>query len=763
VTGFLIILMIGYPTSAPNTPQIPSQNALHRLLSPQELMYGGSVSRYQLTVTGVPSISRDGVEVRIGRKKSVALLIYLVLDHNMAEKVHLAELLWPESRSNLKNLRTVISYLNGALGDTVIIREGSRVLLNRQVSLAVDVLEILNLVDLSSRILKENDRDHESIGLLERAVSLRNGRFLSGFTIAGSVEFDNWLLIQEYKFDVAMQNAFETLVSALESQSRYEQATRHAQRWVELDASNEIAHQALMRLYAYQKQRSAAVRQYRILERYLQEDMGTTPTSDTQFLYHSIQTGRYAPPPEHPVLLIFPFDSEGTVESFNDIAEGLTVEIIHSLSQFSGLRIASPSTSRRLKHAQKNIDFVHEELGVDYVVQGTVHIETPRVRVTALLTDVRSSLIIWSKRFLGEVEGFADIVNDITQAIVGELRIQVLPHNWASIRDRRPHDPQAYALYLQVRPGIYRRRRPALERALRQAEKCMDIVGENEILLALVGEIHLKFLEGSMDPNPRHIDEVRRCIDRVFAINPESGPGYFLSGYLHYRHARLQKAVYDFKKGLEREPDSPDILAHLVMTYVISGQIAAAEPLLERLLMIDPLTPLNHFWRGHTAMSEGRIEDAYHVYMKVHEMDPEDPFAGMAFGCIAIRAGRLEEGCAALEQLSFLDPDSNYAAHARFRRHAARGESITAINEVTPAMEAASRTSRSFAMNMANTYAMLKKRELAMDWLETAVDLGYLNYEFNAHHNQYFADLRTNDRFQAILRCARKARLEFEV
>src|SRR6202044_254146 len=134
-------------------------------------------------------------------------------------------------------------------------------------------------------------------GSLERAVQLYRDDFLAGFTLRGCPEFEEWQESVSEELRQALARGLQRLVTACIAEGTLDRAAGHARRWLQLDPLHEPAHQAIIRLHGWAGDRSAAMRQYRSLDRVLDRDLAVRPLPETTRLYDDVRAGRLGPPP----------------------------------------------------------------------------------------------------------------------------------------------------------------------------------------------------------------------------------------------------------------------------------------------------------------------------------------------------------------------------------------------------------------------------------------------------------------------------------
>lgn len=292
---------------------------------------------------------------------------------------------------------------------------------------------------------------------------------------------------------------------------------------------------------------------------------------------------------------------------------------------------------------------------------------------------------------------------------------------------------------------------------MRYIETALAIVGDNELLYSTLGHITLMHQESETDPSPTAFDRVDRLADRVFALNPDSARGHWLTAFVAFQRGDLRAAMRAGERAQALEPDDPDTLLLLGYVYAHAGRNAEARALLERAVEIDPLTPLTQCMPGFVAILEGRFEDAIAPYRRCYEMDPDSPFSVGCYGYALAYARRLDDATAILDDAAARFPGTAFGAWSRSLAHALRGESDDAVRAVTPELAAAARNDEMFARFLAGCFALAGENERALRWLEREVELGMLNHGFLARHDWFLHGLHGEPRYQALMERVRRA------
>jgi DNA-binding SARP family transcriptional activator/predicted ATPase len=256
--------------------------------------YGGAVAPVEISLLGPPRVRRAGQPVTFDTRKATALLAHLALAERPRSRESLCTLLWPgQDLEHARGaLRRTLSALRKSVGEEWIDSAADSVALRSAAGLDVDVHRFRSLA-----------RDGASIEELAAAVELFRGELLEGFALRDSPEFDAWQVYEADGLRRELGSALGRLVELTAARGEYARAISHARRWLELDSLHEPAHRELIRLYALNGDRAAALAQYRDCVRTLSQELGVAPLEETAALFEQVSEGTLAaptatPPPE---------------------------------------------------------------------------------------------------------------------------------------------------------------------------------------------------------------------------------------------------------------------------------------------------------------------------------------------------------------------------------------------------------------------------------------------------------------------------------
>jgi WD40 repeat protein/DNA-binding SARP family transcriptional activator len=264
---------------------------------------GDRMAALQILFFGGPDVNLEGGKAADLRSaKARALLAYLTVESNQAHRREkLIDLLWPDytESSARANLRRALADLRQAIGDHQaeppylhISRETLQ--FNTASDAWVDVIAFSALLGIKLPINPSLSPNYSmGIDQLEEAIRIYRGPFLEGFSIPDSASFEEWSLLTRERFQRQALQTLNQLAQAYQEEGEYERALPYAWRQVEMDPWQESGHRQVMRLLALSGQRGAALAQYEACRQLMQNELGTSPSEQTQKLYNLLRQGEW--------------------------------------------------------------------------------------------------------------------------------------------------------------------------------------------------------------------------------------------------------------------------------------------------------------------------------------------------------------------------------------------------------------------------------------------------------------------------------------
>jgi len=423
-------------------------------------------------------------------------------------------------------------------------------------------------------------------------------------------------------------------------------------------------------------------------------------------------------------LVVLPFANLSPDPENEFFADGLTEEVIADLSSISALRVISRTSAMRFKASDKDLRTIAGELHVRYVLEGSVRRAGSSLRVTAQLVDADTDSHVWAEKYSGSVEDVFQIQEEISRKIVTALQVKLTDTEVRAAAERPIDNPAAYDCYLQAHHEMLRFTPASLVRAETLADRGLALIGENPLLLATRGLVSWYYLNFSIRPEERYLDEAASFAARALEQDPNAFLGIFLRGLIAAKRGYIEAAVRDIRHARELKPGSAPSLE--LMRYLFTAG-HGDEQIVDECIRIDPLNPLVWTQTGYARIQWGRVDEAEQAFRRAVDLsDPGSPGrAYIAFGWTIL--GRREEAIAAFDEVAATLGDSPYGSVSAFLARALRGDPAAA-GQVTPLLEKSAHWVEYLAWMLADGYALLGGREDALRWLREAVERGFINH-----------------------------------
>lgn len=461
-------------------------------------------------------------------------------------------------------------------------------------------------------------------------------------------------------------------------------------------------------------------------------------------------------------IAVLPFANRSSDSEQEYFSDGLTEEIIADLSHIKELQVISRTSVMVFKNSSKNLKTIGKELGVQFILEGSVRKVGDRLRITAQLIDAISDQHLWAEKYKGTIEDIFDLQEDVSQQIVSALKIQLTKKGKQKIGDRPIENVEAYDLYLKALSDIQQPTEASLQRAMELIDRALILIGKNEVLLSMKGKIHLSYINLGLKPDQSHATAAEKLVTEIFSLNPNSLTGLFLKAMSLVHSWKTQEAAHLLKQLLDRSPNNTDALTWYIITCLESGQPAAAYPYIKRLLALDPLTAFNHCFLGWYYFTMNDIEKANIYYQKAYQMDPNHPFIGYFYATFLPVNNEKNKAIIILEKAESFPPQLIIPHLAGFLKFALLGQKEKALSLVTSQLKEQASWNSNTCFQMARVYALLKEKLEMVNWLKLAVNRGYCNDLLLLVYDA-FAPFAEDSDFKNILTLMREKRERFEV
>jgi adenylate cyclase len=365
------------------------------------------------------------------------------------------------------------------------------------------------------------------------------------------------------------------------------------------------------------------------------------------------------PMPEKPSIAVLPFDNLSGDPEQEYFSDGITEQIITGLSKIPQLFVVARNSSFIYKGKAVKVGQVAEDLGVRYVLEGSVQRSGDSIRITAQLIDAIKGHHLWAESYDGKLADLFALQDDITLKIMTAMRIK-LAHGGQLETFEKFGSSNIHALEKGMK-GVQLMRR-LTKQDMSQARKLLEeaITLDTEYVGAytLLAMTHLYEVWLGWSKNPR--DSMAQAIKlarKSLAMAENFDITHSLIGHIHLAKRQYEKAIAAGERAIELNPNSADAHARLAMTLTRAGRHEEAIALLERAIRLNPYPPNWYLSNlGNAYRNAGKYEEAVISYKKVLKRNPDFLFAHAGLASVYSLLGREDEAQAEAEEILKTNP-----------------------------------------------------------------------------------------------------------
>ena len=313
----------------------------------------------------------------------------------------------------------------------------------------------------------------------------------------------------------------------------------------------------------------------------------------------SIVPGRTAAPaqtldlPEKPSIAILPFDNMSTDPEYAFLADGITEDLITALSKVRWFFVIARNSTFTYKGQAVDIKKVGVELGVKYVMEGSVRKAGNRVRVTAQLIDAANGHHVWAERYDREIEDIFDLQDEMTQTIIGAVEPEISAVERARVSSKAPDNLDAWESYQRGVYHMWSYSEGDHENALKFLTRASDLDPDFAPAHAYRAYVHYQgcVMHWSEDFDASLRDGMIAA-RKALAADPRDAVAYFAIGRIHMMQGNQDDAIAALESSIELNPSFAQAYHGLSMALALAGRYDDATAAGEKAERLSPRDPI---------------------------------------------------------------------------------------------------------------------------------------------------------------------------
>jgi adenylate cyclase len=363
------------------------------------------------------------------------------------------------------------------------------------------------------------------------------------------------------------------------------------------------------------------------------------------------------PLPERPSIAVLPFVNMSEDPKQEFLSDGLTEEIITALSKVRNMFVIARNSTFTYKGKPVKIQQVAEELGVRYVLEGSVRRSEDRLRITAQLIDAVTGHHLWAERYDRELKDLFALQDEITMKILTALQVELTLGEDARMGSKGTSNLEAYLKLLQARELAGRYNKEDHVRAQQLIEEAIAVDPQYAGAYRFLGATYVMEQVMGWSKSPEQsLERALEMAQKALALDASFAEAYALVGRIHLARGEYEKAIAKGEQAYALDSNSSHVLAALAYSLQYAGRAEEAIEFYEKAIRLDPIPPSWFlFGLGRSYCDAARYEEAIVAYKKLLDRTPNDLWAHIGLTATYSLAGREEEARAAAAEALKID------------------------------------------------------------------------------------------------------------
>ncbi len=388
------------------------------------------------------------------------------------------------------------------------------------------------------------------------------------------------------------------------------------------------------------------------------------------------------PLPDKPSIAVLPFVNMSGDPEQEYFSDGITEDLITDLSKVSGLFVIARNSVFTYKGKAVKVEEVGRELGVRYVLEGSVRKANGRVRITAQLVDATTGGHLWAERYDRDLKEIFALQDEVARKIVAALAARLakttvstsdpsqsaLVANLTKVeKGRVAHkhsgNLRAYDYFWRGRWYFQHLTEKTNDQARLMFERAIDLDPEFAPAYALLGLTHLQEWSLGWSQDPQSLEQAFEIAQRAVALDDSLPLGHQILGEVYLWKKQHEQAIAELEKTIALNPNDAEGVLGLGSILNWAGRPEEAIGLVKKAMRLNPMCPVSYFWNlGHAYFLTERYEEAIEIFKKVLDRNPNFLPAHAYLAASYSELGRHEETRAEAAEVRKLSPQTSLEA-----------------------------------------------------------------------------------------------------
>jgi serine/threonine protein kinase/Tfp pilus assembly protein PilF len=344
-----------------------------------------------------------------------------------------------------------------------------------------------------------------------------------------------------------------------------------------------------------------------------------------------------------PSVAVLPLQNLSTDADSVYFSDGMTDEITTKLSKIQGINVAPRSRAAAVKSADQNAGELGRQLGVRYLLEGTVRKSGDQVRINVHLIDSTTGFQVWADDFTGQMKDVFSLQEQTALKIAQALNLNLSPQETKAIQQRYTENPQAYEAFLAGRGLLLVETPEKFEAARKNFEQALRL--DPNYAPALAGLAHLEGLYyRDIETDPAHLKRAEEYARRAVAIDPNLAEAHVALGQIEGLKYDYAAGAVEDREAIRLEPDNPLAWDQLSWntSYEQPPEAVEAEKAAREAIRLQPSSAASQYHLGRALLFQGHYDEAAAAFHRAAEIG-SDVYESLGMAQLSLAQGNYDQ------------------------------------------------------------------------------------------------------------------------
>jgi TolB-like protein/cytochrome c-type biogenesis protein CcmH/NrfG len=371
--------------------------------------------------------------------------------------------------------------------------------------------------------------------------------------------------------------------------------------------------------------------------------------------------------PDKPSIAVLPFVNMSDDPKQEYFSDGITEEIITALSKVPNLFVIARNSTFTYKGKPVKVKQVSEELGVRYVLEGSVQKSGDRVRITAQLIDALSGHHLWAERYDRDLKDIFALQDEITMKVITGLQVELTAGEMAGMIAKGTKNIDAFIKYVQAYELMTRLTKEGNAQAKKILEEAIALDPEYSRLYMGLAQTHFYDVWlGTTEFPDQSLARAFELAQKAISLDDSNAAAHGTLGQIYVMKRQYDKAIAECERAVSLDPNSAENIFRLGFVLNYAARADEAIPYLQNAIRLNPLPTATYFViLAISYRDSGQYEKAIEACKKALQREPNTQFAYIHMAVSYIRLGQEKEARAAAAEILRINPKFSLERYAK--------------------------------------------------------------------------------------------------